>query len=348
MKSSEVLIHTGNERAFREFVPMVTDIEDPTSSSTSDENCDQVDVNIEVPMDIWKQFWYEIVVEELLRLRDNIFMSHDEFQDLNMYDPDNADACVLSYAEDVADKTRSGLSPKGWKDTIRLYGTFPEVLFGKRQSFWRDMYNLKTLIKYPWTRLILFSLASISLMLFLFFFFFAIFYATNLIRGPVFDKLADDEHVSILVSNRASRSIFSFCLSRSKSQFTIALVMLTLFFFFFFLFLKKRDDMLFAILISAACIGCLLVGPYYLYTSLNKFVNGDEHAFNIRNRLVDGQVTKPYPQRNVKESGVGYDNLFREAAATEDDTQKFTEDGRLITSSDTILYVECKMLKESG
>eukprot|EP00770_Monocercomonoides_exilis_P007290 MONOS_7253.1-p1 / transcript=MONOS_7253.1 / gene=MONOS_7253 / organism=Monocercomonoides_exilis_PA203 / gene_product=unspecified product / transcript_product=unspecified product / location=Mono_scaffold00243:70050-70720(+) / protein_length=128 / sequence_SO=supercontig / SO=protein_coding / is_pseudo=false len=121
MKSSEVLGHTGNERAFRELAPMVTDIEDPTSSSSSDEDCGLVDVK-RVPMDIWKrilkecdtrtkmrlmgtskffremldtdEFWHEIVVEELPRLRDNIYMSQNEFQDLDTYDPNNADVML--------------------------------------------------------------------------------------------------------------------------------------------------------------------------------------------------------------------------------------------------------------
>eukprot|EP00770_Monocercomonoides_exilis_P000350 MONOS_349.1-p1 / transcript=MONOS_349.1 / gene=MONOS_349 / organism=Monocercomonoides_exilis_PA203 / gene_product=unspecified product / transcript_product=unspecified product / location=Mono_scaffold00005:310793-311462(+) / protein_length=151 / sequence_SO=supercontig / SO=protein_coding / is_pseudo=false len=144
MKSSEVLGHTGNERAFRELVPMVTDIEDPTSSSSSDEECGLVDVKsvhfmffavlrlsdglclnasgAGVPMDIWKRIlkecdtrtkmrlmgtskffremldtdehWHEIVVEELPRLRDNIYMSQNEFQDLDTYNPNNADVML--------------------------------------------------------------------------------------------------------------------------------------------------------------------------------------------------------------------------------------------------------------
>ncbi|KAH7820216.1 uncharacterized protein MONOS_7781 [Monocercomonoides exilis] len=357
MNSSEIFDETGKESLKQKSVAMIENNEGAMSSSSSDENFGLVDMK-RVPMDIWKrilkecdtrakmrlmgtskffremldteEFWHEIVVEELPRLRDNIYMNQNEFQDLDTYDPNNAD--------DVADKTRFGLSPKGWKDTIRLYGTFPEVLFGKRKSFWRDIHDLKSTIENPWTRLILFTLAWISLMLFLFFFFFAIFYATNFIRGPVFDKLADDEHVSILVTNKVSRSVFSFSLSRSKGQFSVALAMLTLFLFFFSLCFVKRKNLFLSFVMNAMVLGCFFIMFYFLLVSLDSFVNGDEYTFNIRNRLVDGPVTKPYPQRSIKESGAGYDVLFREAADTEVATQKFTEDGRLMTSSETILF----------
>eukprot|EP00770_Monocercomonoides_exilis_P000351 MONOS_350.1-p1 / transcript=MONOS_350.1 / gene=MONOS_350 / organism=Monocercomonoides_exilis_PA203 / gene_product=unspecified product / transcript_product=unspecified product / location=Mono_scaffold00005:311837-312308(+) / protein_length=103 / sequence_SO=supercontig / SO=protein_coding / is_pseudo=false len=73
--------------------------------------------------------------------------------------------------------------------------------------------------------------------------------------------------------------------------------------------------------------------------NLDDFVNGDYHTFNIRNRLVDGPVTKPYPQRSVMENKTSNDVLFRKVADTETVTQKFTEDGRPITNSDTILYL---------
>eukprot|EP00770_Monocercomonoides_exilis_P005086 MONOS_5060.1-p1 / transcript=MONOS_5060.1 / gene=MONOS_5060 / organism=Monocercomonoides_exilis_PA203 / gene_product=unspecified product / transcript_product=unspecified product / location=Mono_scaffold00143:69509-71881(+) / protein_length=654 / sequence_SO=supercontig / SO=protein_coding / is_pseudo=false len=277
-----------------------------------------------------EEYWHEIVVEELPRLRDNIHMSQDEFQDLDTYDPNNGD--------DVADKTRFGLSPKGWKDTIRLYGTFPEVLFGKRKSLWRDVHDLKSTIEHPWMSFILFTLTWISLMMFLFFFFFAIFYATNFIRGPVFDKLADDGYVTTLVTNKVTRSVFSFSLSRSKGQFTVALVMLTLFFFFFHLYMKERKYLSISIIMFPVIVGFLLITFVFLCVDLDSFVNGDKHTFNIRNRLVDGPVTKPYPQRSIKVSGAGYDVFFGKATATEAVTQKFTEDGRLITSSDTILF----------
>eukprot|EP00770_Monocercomonoides_exilis_P000328 MONOS_327.1-p1 / transcript=MONOS_327.1 / gene=MONOS_327 / organism=Monocercomonoides_exilis_PA203 / gene_product=unspecified product / transcript_product=unspecified product / location=Mono_scaffold00005:167376-168864(+) / protein_length=391 / sequence_SO=supercontig / SO=protein_coding / is_pseudo=false len=327
---------------------MVENDVDLMCSSSSDEDCGLVDVKsvhflffavlrlsdglclnaggAGVPMDIWKrilkecdtrtkmrlmgtskffremldtdEYWHEIVVEELPRLRDNIYMSQNEFQDLDTYNPNNAD--------DVADKTRFGLSPKGWKDTIRLYGTFPEVLFGKRQGFWKDIFDLKNTVEHPWISFILFTLTWISLMLFLFFFFFAIFYATNFIRGPVFDKLADDGHVSNLLTNKVTRS--------------------------------DRDDMWLGIIISAASVAGFFVMLYFLCKDLDTFVNGDYHTFNIRNRLVDGPVTKPYPERSIKENRTTYDVLFREAAATENITQKFTEDGRLITNSDTILF----------
>ncbi|KAH7820460.1 uncharacterized protein MONOS_7253fu7254 [Monocercomonoides exilis] len=358
MKSSEVLGHTGNERAFRELAPMVTDIEDPTSSSSSDEDCGLVDVK-RVPMDIWKrilkecdtrtkmrlmgtskffremldtdEFWHEIVVEELPRLRDNIYMSQNEFQDLDTYDPNNAD--------DVADKTRFGLSPKGWKDTIRLYGTFPEVLFGKRQGFWKDIFDLKNTIEHPRIRLILFTLTWVSLALFLFFFFFAIFYATNFIRGPVFDKLADDGHVSNLLTNKVTRSVFSFSLSRSKGLFSVSIAMLILFLYFLIMCMAKRKNICISFAANATVTGVFFMILFLLCSNLDNFVNGDRHIFDIRNRLVDGPVTKPYPQRSVMENKTSNDVLFRKVADTETVTQKFTEDGRPITNSDTILYL---------
>eukprot|EP00770_Monocercomonoides_exilis_P008159 MONOS_8117.1-p1 / transcript=MONOS_8117.1 / gene=MONOS_8117 / organism=Monocercomonoides_exilis_PA203 / gene_product=unspecified product / transcript_product=unspecified product / location=Mono_scaffold00297:32983-35339(-) / protein_length=651 / sequence_SO=supercontig / SO=protein_coding / is_pseudo=false len=275
------------------------------------------------------EHWHEIVVEELPRLRDNIYMSQDEFQDLDTYDPNNGD--------DVADKTRFGLSPKGWKDTIRLYGSFPEVLFGKRKSLWRDVHDLKSTIEHPWMSFILFTIAWISLMLFLFFFFFAVFYATNFIREPVFDRLADDEHAQNLLTNKVTRSVFSFSLSRSKGQFTVALVMLTLFFFFFTLYLVKRKKFCISFGMNTVVSGCFIVLFALMCVDLDSFVNGDEHTFNIRNRLVDGPVTKPYPQRIIKESGAGCDVLIGEPVATEDDTQNNTEDEQSTTSSKTIL-----------
>ncbi|KAH7828193.1 uncharacterized protein MONOS_13364 [Monocercomonoides exilis] len=356
MLSKVYINNSTNEMMFKRSVAMVEIDGDMMSSSSSDEYCDLVDVK-NMPIEIWKQilkkcdtktkmrlmgtskffrkildtdeYWHEIVVEELPRLRDNIYMSQDEFQNLDTYDPNNAD--------DVADKTRFGLSSKGWKDTIRLYGTFPEVLFGKRKSLWRDVHDLKSTIEHPWMSFILFTLTWISLMLFLFFFFFAIFYATNFIRGPVFDRLADDEHVSNLLTNKVTRSVFSFSLSRSKGQFTVALVTLTLFFFFFTLYLVKRKKFCISFGMNTAPLVCLIVIFVFLCKNLDNFVNGDAHTFNIRNRLVDGPVTKPYPQRSIKVSGAGYDVLFRKATATEAVTQKFTEDGRLMTSAETIL-----------
>eukprot|EP00770_Monocercomonoides_exilis_P005087 MONOS_5060.2-p1 / transcript=MONOS_5060.2 / gene=MONOS_5060 / organism=Monocercomonoides_exilis_PA203 / gene_product=unspecified product / transcript_product=unspecified product / location=Mono_scaffold00143:69995-71881(+) / protein_length=426 / sequence_SO=supercontig / SO=protein_coding / is_pseudo=false len=153
---------------------------------------------------------------------------------------------------------------------------------------------------------ILFTLTWISLMMFLFFFFFAIFYATNFIRGPVFDKLADDGYVTTLVTNKVTRSVFSFSLSRSKGQFTVALVMLTLFFFFFHLYMKERKYLSISIIMFPVIVGFLLITFVFLCVDLDSFVNGDKHTFNIRNRLVDGPVTKPYPQRSIKLSQVYY------------------------------------------
>ncbi|KAH7825539.1 uncharacterized protein MONOS_12251 [Monocercomonoides exilis] len=276
------------------------------------------------------EFWHEIVVEELPRLRDNIYMSQSEFQDLDTYDPSNA--------YDVAGKTRFGLSPKGWKDTIRLYGTFPEVLFGKRQGFWKDFQDLKSTIENSWMRLILFTLAWVSLALFLFFFFFAIFYATNFIRGPVFDKLSDDGHVSNLLTNKANRSVFSFGLSKSNGQFTVALILLALFFIFFILYTTKRKVFCISLIFLAGVSLCFVGMFFFLCWYLDSFVNGDKYTFNIRNRLVDGPVTKPYAHMSIKKSDASYDVLFRKVADTETVTQKFTEDGRLITKSDTILF----------
>eukprot|EP00770_Monocercomonoides_exilis_P013128 MONOS_13072.1-p1 / transcript=MONOS_13072.1 / gene=MONOS_13072 / organism=Monocercomonoides_exilis_PA203 / gene_product=unspecified product / transcript_product=unspecified product / location=Mono_scaffold00774:19386-21863(+) / protein_length=666 / sequence_SO=supercontig / SO=protein_coding / is_pseudo=false len=275
------------------------------------------------------EFWHEIVVEELPRLRDNIYMSQSEFQDLDTYDPSNAD--------DVADKTRFGLSPKGWKDTIRLYGTFPEVLFGKRQGFWKDFQDLKRTIENPWLYLIVFTLTWVSLALFLFLFFFAIFYSTNFIRGPVFDKLSDDGHVSNLLTNKVTRSVFSFSLSRSKFQFSVSIVMLALFFYFLIQCLVKLECFWITLAVNAVAMGFFFC-VVFSSSDIDNFVNGDEHTFNIRNRLVDGPVTKPYPQRSAMENETANDVLFRKVADTETVTQKFTEDGRTISNSDTILF----------
>eukprot|EP00770_Monocercomonoides_exilis_P007347 MONOS_7310.1-p1 / transcript=MONOS_7310.1 / gene=MONOS_7310 / organism=Monocercomonoides_exilis_PA203 / gene_product=unspecified product / transcript_product=unspecified product / location=Mono_scaffold00247:38836-40472(+) / protein_length=473 / sequence_SO=supercontig / SO=protein_coding / is_pseudo=false len=114
--------------------------------------------------------------------------------------------------------------------------------------------------------------------------------------------------------------------------------MLTSFFFFLILYLVKQKYFWISLAVLTVMRGSFLFVLFFLCNDLDNFVNGNEHTFNIRNRLVDGPVTKPYPQRSIMENKITDDALFRKVAGTETVTQKFTEDGRLITNSDTILF----------
>eukprot|EP00770_Monocercomonoides_exilis_P004655 MONOS_4633.1-p1 / transcript=MONOS_4633.1 / gene=MONOS_4633 / organism=Monocercomonoides_exilis_PA203 / gene_product=unspecified product / transcript_product=unspecified product / location=Mono_scaffold00125:61530-63862(-) / protein_length=654 / sequence_SO=supercontig / SO=protein_coding / is_pseudo=false len=229
-----------------------------------------------------EEFWHEIVIDELPRLKDNINLNQNEFLDLDMYDPNNTD--------EISDGTRFGLSAKGWKDTVKLYGTFTEELFGKRRSIWNDMLHLKEAIKHPKICLCSFIMMWIALAVFLILFFFAIFYSMNCIRGPVFDKLSDDPNVSNLDVNKVTRSVFSFSLSQSKWQFRIALMLFVTFTVFLYRFLsKKREDL--AYWVFYITIGCFLIGlDITLCPGVDYLADGYGFIFNLHNRLVDGPV----------------------------------------------------------
>ncbi|KAH7815791.1 uncharacterized protein MONOS_15062 [Monocercomonoides exilis] len=311
--------------------------ENASLSCSSNDSCDQFNIK-NVPEEIWKkifmqcdtktkmslmgtskqfrlilnteEFWREIVVEELPRLKDNIYLNQNEFQDIETLDQGNE--------MNKEDRIRFGLSPKGWKDTIKMYGTFAKALFDTKRGIWNDVYHLKESITHPKTSLLLFTVSWVSLASFLFLFFFAIFYSTNFIRGPVFDKLSDDPNVSNLVSNKVTRSVFSFSLSQSKLQFTVVMALLLMHFGFLFLYLTKRKEVRYKLIFVGIYLACFPFVNYLLCLKMDNLMNGENYTPNIRNRLVDGPMAKSRSAVDSKKSDAESRGAFSQSAADEE------------------------------
>lgn len=121
--------------------------------------------------------------------------------------------------QDEIDWTQFGVSPYGWRQTAKMYGQFPAVLFRKKKSIWNDIIHVSSTMQYPMRRFILCTLAWILLSVFLFGFFFGLFYASNWIREPVIGSEIEKASVDAILNHTEGsvvKSHFGFGLSQWK------------------------------------------------------------------------------------------------------------------------------------